>query len=199
MNKKLPSPKFLNTLFILSVGLHFTLPIKQLIGLQDTKQSEYLLSKILNINYKSKGKKERGRLLRQNYILELQKKGIKISPIGSIWAKTENNLFVAIPVASMEWRPGRWFLGLPEDILRERMTKTRVVVILLCQSTNKETRDFVFPPDLISHITNNLSKSKGQLKFNIKTTGSRYYLVLKNTGDVDISEYKGKISVLSSK
>ena len=172
------------------------LPIKKLIGSQGNQRGGYSLIPDSGVASRSKGKKERGKQLRKNYISELQQNGILIEPFDNIWAETAKGLWVAIPTANMEWRPRRWFLGLPEDKVRERISKGGVVIILLCQSAVGSRLDFVIPPNIVETIVDKLSKSKGQLKFNVKTVGNRYYLVIPDVNDIDISDYKGEISIL---
>lgn len=139
--------------------------------------------------------KERGRRIRESYILELARSGLKINQVDNVWAKTPSGLWVAIPFAT-ERRSGRWFLGLPENEVIKRIQNGGVVVVLLCQSVSGPVLDFVLPSSKFSEIVNLLSKSKGQLKFNLKRVGNRYYLVLPSHGSLDVSEYKGNLSVL---
>ena len=139
--------------------------------------------------------KERGKQLRESYISELQGNGIRINLVDRIWAKTGSSLWVAIPTATTEWRPGRWFLGIPQGKLQDRIEGEGAAIILLCQSASMIRLDFVVPPKTVEKIVSKLSKSAGQLKFNIKTVGGRYYLVIPHDNALDISEYKGDLSL----
>ncbi len=175
------------------------LPIKKLIGSQDNQGGRYSLIPDTGVASRSKGKKERGKQLRQSCISELQQNGILIEPFDNVWAETAKGLWVAIPTASMEWRPGRWFLGLSEEKVRERINKGGVVIILLCQSVGGSKLDFIIPPEIVEEIVTKVSRSKkGQLKFNTKKVGDRYYLVIPDDNNVDITDYKGKISILKN-
>jgi len=170
--------------------------IEKLIEPRENQQVRYPHTSADKVTSKGIGKKERGRKLRESYISELQQSGIQIYQTDSVWAKTANDLWVAIPTATMEWRPGRWFLGLPEDKVRERIHKGGVVVILLCQSAIGSRLDFVIPSGKVEEIVPKLSKSKGELKFNIKKVGNRYQLVIPRDNPVDVSDYKGDVSTL---
>lgn len=139
--------------------------------------------------------KERGRRIRESYISELVRSGLKINQVDNVWAKNPSGLWVAIPFAT-ERRSDRWFLGLPENEVIKRIQNGGVVVVLLCQSVSGPVLDFVLPSSKFGEIVNFLSRSKGQLKFNLKRVGNRYYLVLPNHGSLDVSEYKGNLSVL---
>jgi len=141
--------------------------------------------------------KERGQRLRENYVLELQKNGIPIDQVDGVWAKTRAGLWVAIPTAT-ERRPNRWFLGLPENVVRERIHKGGVAVVLLCQSKSGSTLDFVIPSGKIQEIADNLSKSKGQLKFNLSKLGNHYHLVMPRSSPLDVSDYKGEVAIFQS-
>ena len=93
-------------------------------------------------------------------------------------------------------RPNRWFLGLPENEVLERIRNGGVAVVLLCQSATGSILDFVLPPSKVQELVHTLSKSAGQLKFNVKKVGNRYHLVIPGRSLLDVSEYKGKLSVL---
>jgi len=155
----------------------------------DSKSSEHKIAS------RGKGKKERGRKLRNDYISELQQNGIQIQQVDSVWAKTSSDLWVAIPTATMEWRPGRWFLGLSEDKVRERISRG-VIVILLCQAASGTRLDFVIPPHKVEEILPKLSRSKGELKFNIKKVDGRYQLVIPHDNTFDVTDCKGAVSFL---
>lgn len=170
--------------------------VKKLLEPSESQQAGYLKSSDDKVTSRGKGKKERGKKLRQSYISELQQNGILIEQFDRLWSETAKGFWVAIPTATMEWRPGRWFLGLPEDKVRERINKGGVVIILLCQSAAGSRLDFAIPSNIVETIVNKLSKSKGQLKFNVKTVGTRYYLVIPDGNPIDISDYKGDVSIL---
>jgi hypothetical protein len=140
--------------------------------------------------------KELGMRARENYVAHLQQYGIRIDQIDKVWAKTSTNSWVAIPFAT-ERRANRWFLGLPEKEVIERVRNGELAIILLCQSVSGSLLDFVLPPSKVQEIATQLSKSQGQLKFNLKKLGNRYHLVIPNHSTVDVSDYKSKVSILN--
>ena len=170
--------------------------IDKLFEPRGNQQVTHSISSDVKANSRGKGKKERGRKLRESYISDLQQSGIQIYQAGGQWAKTANNLWVAIPTATIEWRTGRWFLGLSEDKLIERIRDGGVVVVLLCLTQSGSRLDFVIPSQIVKDIAPKLSKSKGEVKFNIKEVDHRYYLVLPEINPLDISSYMGNISIL---
>ena len=141
--------------------------------------------------------KERGKRMREKYVSELQKKGIRIQQVDSVWAKTIAGLWVGIPVAT-ERRTNRWFLGLSENDVLVKIRQGGLVVVLLCQSEPGATLDFVIATNMIQEVVGSLSKSKSQLKFNLKKVGDRYYLVLPGRDSVDVSQFLGRLSPLES-
>ncbi|MBN2239416.1 MAG: hypothetical protein JW712_06560 [Dehalococcoidales bacterium] len=169
------------------------MPIKLLTGSQFDRNT-FSVAPQNKVNH-SKGRKERGKQLRQNYIESLLNRGIFIKQLGSVWAQTRTGLEIAIPVASMS-RPGRWFLGLSKDKIQDKLDGKGVIIILLCQTSSDDKFDFILPVNLTKSIIHHLSESKGQYKFNVKTKDERYYLVLNDTADIDITSYKGNITVL---
>lgn len=141
--------------------------------------------------------KERGRQVRDRYITHLEQAGIRIEQVKGMWAKTGGDLWAAMPFAN-EQRPNRWFLGLREADVAQRTSKGGVVVVLLCQSNTEGVQDFVLPQGKVEEIVPHLSRSQGQLKFNLKRVGSRYHLVIPGRPAVDVSDYSGAVSVLRS-
>lgn len=141
--------------------------------------------------------KEKGRLLRERYVSELGKRGIQVNQVDNVWTKTPAGLWVAIPFAT-EQRPNRWFLGLPENKVLERIHTGGMALVLLCQSAGGITLDFVLPPSKVQEVVDMLSKSGGQLKFNMKKVGNRYYLIMPGRSPLDVSDYKGNLAVLQN-
>ena len=139
----------------------------------------------------------RGKLLRENYVAALKKEDKPIEQVDGVWARTAGGLWVAIPFAT-ERRDNFWFLGLPENDLLERIHGGGVAVVLLCQSKSGSTLDFVIPPDYIQEIVGSLSKSKGQLKFNLRKDDGRYLLVIPGRSPQDVSHFLGKVSTFES-
>lgn len=137
--------------------------------------------------------KERAKRLRESYISKLQKQGLPVRQINNVWATTPLGLWIAVPVAT-ERRPHRWFLGLPEKEVLERINKGGVVVVLLCEQGSGSILDIVIPSHKVIEIVGSLSKSGGQLKFNLRKVGSRYQLVMPGTNPLDVSDYLGDVS-----
>jgi len=153
---------------------------------------------ITNYSSSSITSKERGKRLRVTYLEELRANGVEVTQVDSVWAKTAAGVWAAIPTATMEWRPSRWFLGLPETKVRERIGQGGVIIVLLCQAESGSRLDFIIPPQVVQELLPRLSRSAGQLKFNLKQVGNQYQLVLPRSTPLDVSSYKGNISVFRS-
>ena len=141
--------------------------------------------------------KELGMRVREWYISQLQQRGVRIEQVDRVWAKTPTDLWVAMPFAK-EQRRNRWFLGVPETKVIKRMNNGGMAIVLLCQLNTGDTLDFVLPQSKVREIVPHLSKSQGQLKLNLKKVGSRYHLVIPNKPTVDVSDYRGAVTILQS-
>jgi len=133
--------------------------------------------------------------LHNNYVHELIKNGIIVSQYGKVWAKTNSGMWVAMPLAT-ERHPDRWFLGLSETEVIKKNNAGGVTIILLCQSDEGSLLDFVIPASKVKELLPKLSKSKDQLKFNLKKERLHYYLTLPDTQPMDITEFQGRWSIL---
>jgi len=173
-------------------GTMVDLVIKGLVQSQGNRKVNYYPSYNESAELTSR---EKGKVLRGNYVSDLQKKGKRIEQVDGVWAKTPEGLWVAIPFAT-ERRDKFWFLGLPERDVLEKVNQGGVSVILLCQSKSGSILDFVIPPNKIREIAGNLSKSKGQLKFNLRKDNGRYLLVIPGRSPLDVSPFLGIVSTL---
>lgn len=136
--------------------------------------------------------KELGRRLREDYIVQLRNRGVKIERDKGVCARTTGGVW-AIPFAT-ERRPNRWFLGLPEADILQKLSNSNLGVVLLCQAESGALLDFMIPHDILQKLVGSLSKSKGQLKFNLKKAGDRYWLVNPGVSDFDVSDFLGAVS-----
>ena len=137
-----------------------------------------------------------GRQSRERYLRTLQVKGIKIEQLGGIWARTPEDLWVAIPFAT-EVNQNRWFLGFQGDQATQRSQNDRLVVILLCQPKTGPILDFVVPADSFKHL-DKCRNEKGNLKINVTKVGDRYKLGIPGANPLDITGWQGRLSVLGS-
>jgi hypothetical protein len=110
---------------------------------------------------------KRGERARASYIADLDKKGIRLVQVQDqsrrrVIYKTHSGKIVGLPYARElpQKGPGRWFLGLPQQHFD--------FVVLLCETSQGELLDFVFPPDFVGEIWDSLSsaeRGQGDVKF----------------------------------
>lgn len=140
-------------------------------------------------------RKELGRGVREGYVVQLRNRGIRIERDKGVWARTIGGVWAAIAVATeLPNRPNRWFLGLPEADIVQKLSSSKLVVVLLCRAESGALLDFVIPHGILEKLVGSLSKSKGQLKFNLKKAGDRYELVIPGVSDFDVTDLLGALS-----
>jgi len=164
--------------------------LRRVLGLKRSEQAKHVQNIETRLTRKGLGK-----LRREEYISELEHQGLSVKLVNSVWGSLADGSWVAIPFAQ-EWRRDRWFLGLPEKDLRE---KGRVFIVLLCQYPSGSTFDIVIPPDVVTSLVGRLSKSKGQVKFNLRKLRNRYLLVIPSSEPLDVSDYLRSRSLLGKK
>jgi hypothetical protein len=87
---------------------------------------------------------------------------------------------VGIAYASERVKDG-WFLGLPEGAFQH--------AVLLCEPTGARVLAVCLPRTFFDRYEKHLSRSQGQLKFNVKRRGGRYHIPVPVVGAVDVTEY----------
>ncbi|MBI4216014.1 MAG: hypothetical protein HY687_01270 [Chloroflexi bacterium] len=142
--------------------------------------------------------RERGKRLREHYLADLAQKGIPLHHAGGIWAKTADGLWVAVPCAT-EVNRNAWFPGLTEnELFQKKSHEAKVAVVLLCQARSGAVLDCVLPPQKVREMVPRLSKSRGQVKFNLKKAGNRYLLGMRSGVEpLDVTEYMGATAIFS--
>ena len=123
--------------------------------------------------------------MRDRYVEALQHKGIILSHVSGIVYRLKTGDTVLIPAAT-ERRPNRWFLGVPFSTFRARRIAS---LVFLCKG-GEQALDFVLPASEVERLLPSLSKSNGQVKFNVvRVEPGRYELQLPHREPVDISRY----------
>lgn len=110
-----------------------------------------------------------GQDMRQRFLDSASRHGWPLGHLhGSVY-QTDAGKTVVIPTAA-EMRPDRWWLGVKD----ERFD----FVSLLCQQSSMEMVTFVLPRSFLEPLWTSLSRSNGQLKFNVKREGRHFYLLV---------------------
>jgi len=120
--------------------------------------------------------KQRGRAMREAFTSRHA-----LRPEKGVVYRTQSGSRVGIAAAT-ETGPNRWFLGLPDTQLD--------CVVLLCR-TDKEVLDFVLPMTSLSHVWPRLSRSGGQVKFNVSRRNGTYQLQVPGAGSLEMGAYLG--------
>lgn len=77
----------------------------------------------------------------------------------------------------------RWFLGIEDEPLD--------IVVLLCKDIKGNLHDFVLPFDKLASLWESLSRSRGQVKLNIRRTGIDFLLLNPGGEPLNITKYEG--------
>ena len=128
-----------------------------------------------------------GRTIRQNFLKKASENELHLKHIkGSIYATQSRNK-VGIAVAT-ERNSGRWFLGLPLDGFDH--------AVLLCKPDLGEAVEICLPKSFFDGYGDKMSRSSGQMKFNIARRGSEYAILVPGTDGVSVSKFIGNLSLL---
>lgn len=79
-------------------------------------------------------------------------------------------------------RPGKWFLGLPDE--------STDVVVLLCRALDRSMHDLVLPLADLGDLWERLSRSRGEVKFHVEQKGREFYLAVPRGESLVVTKYK---------
>lgn len=95
----------------------------------------------------------------------------------------------SVAVAFANELPGsRWFLGLTDEPTE--------VAVLLCKSLAGKLHDIVLPVSRLRGMWPALSRSRDQVKFNVKQDTSRFLLLVPGNEPLDVTRYIGNYEPL---
>lgn len=129
-------------------------------------------------------RKARGRALRE----ELARRHALIPEKGVIY-RTRSDSRVGIVTATEDPKKHTWFLGIPDTQFDS--------VVLRCQRTDGKVLDFVLPMTSMSGVWSRLSRSGGQVKFNVKRRNGTYQLQVPGGSPLDIGRFLGQYGALA--
>jgi hypothetical protein len=126
--------------------------------------------------------KAEGNQVRTKWVQTLQAtQGIDLTGHGTQY-RTAQRASVGIPFAN-EKRPNRWFLGLAD--------KPMDIIVLLCRTSDQQMYDIILPMVDLSDTWKRLSRSKGQVKFNVEKEADELILSIPGGDPLPITQYKG--------
>jgi hypothetical protein len=134
--------------------------------------------------------RDHGVQIRSGFLERARKRGLELTPQrGAIYKAPVTGLRVGLAVAT-ERQPNRWFLGLTDGAFD--------AAVLICQERNGRTIDLCLPRSFVSQHAHQLSRSGGQVKFNVARRGSQLTLTLPQVGPVPVDAYVGAIDHVAS-
>ena len=132
--------------------------------------------------------RELGEHIRHEFLSKREAEGIQLQLIkGKTIFRTRSGRRVGLAVAT-ERQPNRWFLGLPAGGFDH--------AVLLCQRESGEVIDIPLPEKFFVQYGNDMSQSKGQLKFNVVNRGSGLLVQVPGTNGVNGKSFASDYSFL---
>jgi len=84
--------------------------------------------------------------------------------------------------------PNKWWLGLADE--------QTDFAVLLCRQRSGSTLDIVIPVDAMERAWRSLSRSNGQIKFNVRRDASDLLLLVPNSQPISVKRYVGNVGAL---
>ena len=136
--------------------------------------------------------KQEGAQVRDEWIRALAKKGIQLTGHGKR-CHTPQAISVGIAFANELDQPqlkDRWFLGLKDE-------PTDVAVLLCRGAKNRRVYDLVLPVPELGPAWKALSRSKGEIKFNVRREAGEFVLVVPRGRPIPVTRYLGNYRPLN--
>ena len=130
-----------------------------------------------------------GRTIRRAFLNKLSEEGVRLENIRGCIYETKSGHRVGIAVAT-ERNPDRWFLGLKH--------KSFDHAVLLCKQDTGDTVEICLPKAFFDEYADKMSKSGGQMKFNVARRGSGYVILVPGTDGVNVAQYLRDYSLFVS-
>ena len=132
--------------------------------------------------------RELGVKIRSEFLKKLEVEGVHLQLIkGKTIFLTNSGKRVGIAVAT-ERQPNRWFLGLPDGGFEH--------AVLLCQREKGEIIEIPLPEKFFMKYGQAMSRSKGQLKFNIVHRGSGLLVQVPGTNGISGTSFASDYTFL---
>lgn len=135
--------------------------------------------------------KQEGARVRASWVQKLASKGTCLKGYGKNYY-TANGKSVGVASANElngSQHVNKWFLGLKDE--------PKDIVVLICRDLKKVVHDFVIPFIDLKGVWKKLSRSKGEVKFNIRKQNGNYFLAIPRNTAIPISKYLGNYTPFS--
>jgi len=124
--------------------------------------------------------RRRGERRRVEFLESLKARGIELRRQRGTIFKTASGNRVGIAFAT-EVNPDRWFLGLQEDAFD--------LAVLLCETRGEHVRAVSLPATFFQQYGSTLSRSRGQVKFNVTREGTHFFVSVPGIGSIGADQY----------
>lgn len=135
--------------------------------------------------------KKEGKLFRERWVKMLLTKGIELNGHNKRYY-TNNGINLSIAFANELDKPNlldKWFLGLKDESID--------IAVLLCKDLENNFCDFVIPVVELGTKWKLLSRSGGEVKFNIRKKGGDFFLVIPgNHEPIVLNKYLSNYSLI---
>jgi hypothetical protein len=126
-----------------------------------------------------------GAEIRAAFVRSARERGLDLAPLRGAVFSTDGGQRVGIAVATERQRD-RWFLGLPEDGFD--------AAVLLCQTNAGKVLEVCLPNRFFERFRSVLSKSGGQVKFNVVRRDGHLFVTLPGRSPFQVDDLVGDIS-----
>jgi len=134
-------------------------------------------------------RRQMGQNARNRFVELGSRVGFRLIPLGGKAYRTTSGKKIGVTFANeLEGKPDRWWLGIKDEHYD--------VVVLLCNQGSGSMLDFILPYEEIKEIWPSLSRSAGEVKFNIIREGETYSLLVPPQRRESISRFLGKYGPL---
>jgi hypothetical protein len=125
-----------------------------------------------------------GAEIRAAFVRAASERGLRLAPLRGTLFSTDDGGRVGIAVAT-ERKRDRWFLGLPEGGFD--------AAVLLCQTNAGKVLEVCLPNSFFVHFGSRLSRSGGQLKFNVVRRDGHVFVIVPSRVPFAVDDLIGDI------
>jgi hypothetical protein len=137
---------------------------------------------------RSRSAKRAGAEMRAQWVSHVKGLGINLQGRGKRYMTPSQATVGLAPANELPGKPNRWFSGLADE--------PTDVVVLLCRSSTGRLYDLVVPISGLGRRWDLLSRSGGQIKFNIRKDISDFLLLIPGNEPLRVTQYMGNYEPL---
>jgi hypothetical protein len=149
-------------------------------GVERASSTQLLIDATVNAPTTAGSPREAGSAKRREFVRACAAQGILLTPKKGVLYENARREVVGIATAT-ERKEKAWFLGLPSNGLLH--------AVLICEQSEGKTLSVCLPRFFIEKYWAALSESKGQKKFNVRSRGGSYVLLVPGFDPIPVDEY----------